>query len=134
RARGEVRDPADPGTGVGAAAATDRRAPRSLLVLGVIDAGLAFHGLDHLSLHGGGRDGFADTKSDMSFETAEGMLGAARGALYATGGMPGSMRFTLRYDSEHAPERRLFRDLNPLEGYDALGDASVHGWDAQSAS
>ena len=40
-------------------------------------------------------------------------------------GMLDTAAVTLRYDSEHSPERRLFRDLNPLEGYDALGDASL---------
>ncbi len=134
RARGELRDPADPGLGHGGAATADRPRGRSLLVLGVIDAGIALHSTSGTSVYGG-RDGFGDPITALSYESTDGrQTGTARGALFATGSLGGDAQFTLRYDSEQRPGRRLFRDLDPDRGYDALGDASVHGWEAQSTT
>ena len=135
RGHGEIADPADPGSGYGGAAGAEIGTRRtSLLVLGVIDAGIGRRSLTDAQL-GGHRDGFTDALDDLSADSDDGRLfGRARGAVFASGPLTDSTSFTLRYDSQRDPQRRLFRDLRPFEGYDALGDASVHGWDAQSAS
>ena len=137
RERGETVDPADPGTGMGGAATATaqdpRRAAHSLLAMGLIEARLAHRSRPSGTLDGR-RDRFGDDLADLAFETDQGRLrGGGRGAIFLKGALADSLYLTLRYDSERAPERRLFSDLRPFEGYDVLGDASVHGWEAQSA-
>lgn len=105
-----------------------------LLALGLLNARLDWHGLSRARLEGSGRDRFEDELHDLSHRSDDGRFEAGgRGALFLSGTVAESVRVVLRYDSERQPERRLFRDIRPDEGYSMLGDASEHGFEAQSA-
>lgn len=56
------------------------------------------------------------------------------GELYLKGKIKGGALLTLRYDSDHDAESRLFRDVDPDRYYPVYGDKSERGYDAQSRS
>ncbi len=111
------------------------RAARPFVMTGLVDAIVQSRSESDAGLGGMARDGFEDALRDASLRDEDGSLSAGvRGALYATGEIAKATQFTARYDSEADPSQRLFRDLRPFEGYDVLGDASTHEWDARSRS
>ena len=63
-------------------------------------------------------------------ETTEGV----RGQLYLKGKILGENLLTLRYNSDHDSEAKLFRDIRRDEFYPVYGDNSERGFDAQSNS
>ncbi len=85
-------------------------------------------------LDGTRRDHFEQALLDAAGSSDGGRTNAPRGAVYADGTVGNGVRVTGRYDTEDDRDRRLFRELRPFEGYDVLGDASVHEWNAQSNS
>jgi len=138
---GDERDRAGGASVAGGAAgpkaatqASRGRAGRARLVtLGLLNGRLDWHSLTRARLGGAAHDRFEDALLDATHRSDDGKFeAAARAALFMTGNVTDSVRVTLRYDSEHAAERRLFGDIRPNDGYDMLGDASVHGFDTQS--
>ncbi len=57
----------------------------------------------------------------------------ARAALYLKGRLAEGVQLTLGYDSDRPGDQRVLRDLDTQRGYLVTGDASVVGYDAQSA-
>ncbi len=121
------------GGGTGSAGGRNSGRP-SLLALGLLNARLDWYHLTNAKLMGSRHDRFEDELNDLSHESDDGTSRyAGRAALFLNGMTGDSVRVSLRYDSERDTERRLFRDIRPDEGYAMLGDASVHGFEAQSA-
>ncbi|HVK53000.1 MAG TPA: SdrD B-like domain-containing protein [Pseudoxanthomonas sp.] len=58
---------------------------------------------------------------------------AARTAFFIKGKIKGEYLLTAAYDSDKQTRGRLLRDIQPEEFYPVYGDASVRGFDAQSA-
>ncbi len=108
---------------------------RSWFLAGVLEGRYDGRSLDDAELWCGERDAFEDPLRDGSDASDDGKTTVGgRGALFAKGPVGRDALLTLRYDSERDPDRRRFRDMSPLEGYDVFGDASVHEYDAQSTS
>ncbi len=107
----------------------------SLLAMGLVQARLDVHSLTESELNGARHDRFEEELRDLTVESDDGATSAGvRAAVFATGTVADSIRVSLGYDTERKPERRLFRDIRPHENYEILGDASVHGFEAQTAS
>jgi large repetitive protein len=67
-------------------------------------------------------------------ESQDGRTSAsAHGALYLRGPVRPGTLLTLGYDSDRPDGQRQFRDIQPDAFYPVYGDASVRGFDAQSA-
>jgi uncharacterized repeat protein (TIGR01451 family) len=112
-----------------------RPAEPSLLAMGLIQARIDMRSLTEGELNGARHDGFQEELQDLTIESDDGQMTAGlRAAVFATGSIADSIRVSLGYDTERKPERRLFRDIRPHENYEILGDASVHGFEAQTAS
>jgi hypothetical protein len=80
-------------------------------------------------------DGFEQELRRFSrdFSNGKGAYGG-RAAVFLKGRIKGQTLLTASYDSDKAVRDRLFRDIRPEEFYPVYGDASVHSFDAQSAS
>lgn len=77
--------------------------------------------------------GFEQPIEQFADMSADGRASAgARAAVFARGRVSDDVLLTVGYDSERQPDAREMRDLNPDAGYPLVGDASVHGWEAQS--
>lgn len=80
------------------------------------------------------RTGFEQPIEQWSSVSRDGRAGAeARGALYLKGRISEGVQLTLGYDSDRPEDQRVFRDMDTQRGYLVTGDASVVGYDAQSA-
>jgi len=76
-------------------------------------------------------EGMMEHDDISSFEeTTEGV----RGQLFLKGKILGENLLTLRYNSDHDSEEKLFRDIRRDEFYPIYGDNSERGFDAQSNS
>jgi uncharacterized repeat protein (TIGR01451 family) len=79
------------------------------------------------------RDRFEDELRDLSAHSDDGrMLAGARAGLFLAGPVGRDFRIAVRYDSEHDPRQRFFRDIRPDEHYPIYGDASVTEFFGQS--
>jgi uncharacterized repeat protein (TIGR01451 family) len=109
------------------AAASAAPSQASLQVTGMVEARKEFRSLSNTELGGGPRDAFEDRLMDARVEDGRGRgCTAGRGALLVTGEVGNGMHLTGRFDSENDRERLMFRDLRPFDGYDLMGDASIH--------
>ncbi len=110
-------------------------ASHPLLVSGLIDARIDWHSSKFGDTPGIATDGFTEALQDVGGWSDEGgSHSGGRGAVYVTGDVGHGATLTGRYDTESDRERRMFRDIRPFEGYDLVGDASVHEWNAPSDS
>ena len=108
---------------------------RPLLLVGSVEGRLDLATL--LRGGAGARDrslnSFEQTMREFSDTSADGKrTAAARAALYVKGRVRDDLLLTLGYDSDRPDATRLFRDIQPDAFYPVYGDASVHGYDAQS--
>ena len=108
---------------------------RPLIGMGVVEGRINLR-----SLTAGGmapanpQDGFEQQLTDFAVTSDDGnFTAAARAALLLKGKILGSYLLTLAYDSEHDPDKTLFRDIQPDEFYPVYGDAGVKEFDAQSS-
>ncbi len=95
-----------------------------------------------ISLTGFPRRGPAGAADGASFEapitqfastSTDGALGAAaHGALFARGRVGERTLLTMGWNSDVAPDQRLFRDLQPGHEPPVVGDASTRGYEAQT--
>ncbi len=80
-------------------------------------------------------DGIERELRHFQREFANGRTTAAISSeLYFKGLVKGDYLLTVAYDSDKDARSRLFRDIQPDEYYPVFGDASIKGFDAQSAS
>lgn len=79
-------------------------------------------------------DGFEDELRNVSRTLGRNAEAAARAAMFIKGKIRGDYLLTLGYDSEKAPDTRLFRDIDPNAFYPVYGDGAVRSFDAQSTS
>lgn len=130
----EIRERRSRGEVTQAAASVPPSQP-SLQVSGIVEARKEFRSLANTALEGGSRDAFEDRLMDARVEDGRGHgCSAGRGAVLVTGDVGNGMRLTGRFDSENDRERLMFRDLRPFDGYDLMGDASIHEANAMSDS
>lgn len=100
---------------------------RPMIAVGVIDAQFSMKQLKKGALVEPSQDdGFEETVKE--FGNASG-----RAALFLKGKIKGDTLLTLAYDSDKPARDGLFRDINPNQFYPVYGDASIKGFDAQSA-
>lgn len=109
---------------------------RPLLAVGLLEGVIS---LSDVLRRGGAvrsvpRTGFELPIEQWSSISRDGRASAeARGALYLKGRISDGVQLTLGYDSDRPAEQRVLRDLDTQRGYLVTGDASVVGYDAQSA-
>lgn len=109
---------------------------RPLLAVGMLEGVVA---LSDVLRRGAGagrvpRTGFELPIEQWSSVSRDGRASAeARGALFVRGRVSEGVQLTLGYDSDRPAEQRVLRDLDTQRGYLVTGDASVVGYDAQSA-
>lgn len=109
---------------------------RPLLAVGALEGVLSLQDLlsRGRSVQRMPRTGFEADVEQWSARSRDGRASAeARGALYLKGRVAEGLQLTLGYDSDRAADQRVMRDLDTQRGYLVTGDASVVGYDAQSA-
>lgn len=109
---------------------------RPLLAVGMLEGVLSLQSLLQRGrgVQGMPRTGFEAAVEQWSSHSRDGRASAeARGALYMKGRVAEGVQLTLGYDSDRAADQRVMRDLDTQRGYLVAGDASVVGYDAQSA-
>lgn len=107
---------------------------RDLLTVGVIEGTLNLRRLSGSALQPArARDGFEQELRHFARGSGDNQA-AARAALFLKGKIKGEYLLTLAYDSDKETQQKLFRDIQPDRFYPVYGDASVKGFDAQSAS
>lgn len=79
-------------------------------------------------------DGFEDELRNVSRTLGRNAEATARAAMFIKGKIRGDYLLTLGYDSEKAPDTKLFRDIDPNAFYPVYGDGAVRSFDAQSTS
>jgi hypothetical protein len=105
---------------------------REMVGIGVIEGIIA---MQNRANTGRTDDGIEKDLRAIQREFANGRGSAALSAeLYFKGLVKGDYLLTLAYDTDKATRSRLFRDIQPEEYYPVYGDASIKGFDAQSAS
>jgi hypothetical protein len=105
---------------------------REMVGIGVIEGIIA---MQNRADTGRTDDGIEKDLRAIQREFANGRGSAAlSAAMYFKGLVKGDYLLTLAYDSDKATRSRLFRDIQPEEYYPVYGDASIKGFDAQSAS
>ena len=77
-------------------------------------------------------DGFEDELRQVSRSLGGNAGAAARAAMFIKGKIRGDYLLTLGYESEKAPDTKLFRDIDPNAFYPVYGDGAVRSFDAQS--
>jgi hypothetical protein len=105
---------------------------REMVGIGVIEGVIA---LQNRVVPNRQDDGIENDLRAIQREFANGKGSAALSTeLYFKGLVKGDYVLTLAYDTDKADRSRLFRDIQPEEYYPVYGDASIKGFDVQSAS
>lgn len=109
---------------------------REMLAVGLVEGIIRFDGNSPLQLTDARRDdGFEREIRSFSRSSNDGKhYGALRTAFFLKGKIKGDALLTMAYDSDKETHERLFRSIRPDDYYAVYGDASVRGFDAQSAS
>jgi hypothetical protein len=107
---------------------------RPLIASGLVEGTIQLHRLDTKSLTPTReQDGFE--KELRAFADHDGKVQTGgRAALFLKGKIKGSYLLTIGYDSDKDHKDHLLRDIQPDIFYPVYGDASISGFDVQSAS
>jgi hypothetical protein len=109
---------------------------REMIAVGLIEGVIRFNNKRPTLIRSArASDGFEQELRRFSrdFNDGKGAYGG-RAAVFLKGRIKGQTLLTASYDSDKAVRDRLFRDIRPEAFYPVYGDASVHSFDAQSAS